>query len=346
MTANPQPPVTIGVINHNGADTLPATLQSLNTLNYPAYEVMVVDDGSTDGSREWVEEHHPEFQCISLGKNRGAAAARNEIIRRAETDYVLILDNDIVIEEDTLNCLMYVMRLVPKAAVCHPELRDPGDPEVYHYNGGWNHFLCALVPRRKPEPGERRPVYEVFPGCGGGAMLLDRQAALQVGAFDEDFFFNMEDGDFTARLTLAGYLVLNVPGAVAYHRSRPRGTSKVFYQVRNRWFYILKLYSLRTMVLAAPALLAYELSQFALLLVKGAGKEYLRGTLAALISLPDLLRKRRAFQKLKVRRDRDWLRSGEMYLPSVWKRERWLLPFKILSEVSYSIYWALIRPFC
>lgn len=340
------PHITIGVINYNGSETLPETLQALQCLEYPSYDVLLVDDASTDGSLELVRQEFPEVQVLALPQNRGSAAARNAVLRAGRSEYVLILDNDIVLARDALRCLVDTIRLSPRFAVCHAELADPNDPDVYHYNGGWNHYVCALVSRPRPAPGEPRPQYEVFPVTGGAAVLLDREVALRMGGFDEDYFFNMEDGDFTTRLTLAGYLVLNVPGAVALHRGKPRGTSKAFYQVRNRWFYMLKLYSTRTLVLAGPALLIYELMQLALLLSKGAGREYLRANLAVVGSLPSLMRKRRAFRKLKVKRDRDWLRSGELYIPASLRLRGAGAVLKLLLELFFNAYWSLIRPFC
>lgn len=340
------PQVTIGVINYNGAETLPDVLDALRRVDYPAFEVLVVDNASTDGSREMVAARFPEVRLIALPENRGSAAARNAILKASQAAYVLALDNDIVLAPDALDCLVKVIRMHPRIAAAHAELEDPNDPEVYHYNGGWNHFLCALVARPRPRPGEARPRYEVFPGMGGAALLLDRQAALSLGGFDEAYFFNMEDGDFTARLTLAEYLVVNVPGARALHRSKPRGASKAFYQVRNRWYYILKLYGTRTLVLAAPAFLVYEGMQAALLFSKGAGREYLRANLAVLLSLPSLFRKRMAFRRLKVKRDRDWLRSGEMYVPAGLRPRGLMAVFKLAAELFFSAYWGLIRPFC
>ncbi len=338
--------VTIGVINFNGKETLWDTLQSIRNLKYPAFDVIVVDNHSTDGSREWVQQNFPEVRCICLSSNRGLPGARNVILEEAKTDYVFIMDNDIILEPDLLTRLMQIMKKVPRAAACHPEIRDTTNPELaFHYNGGWIHYLCELVPRAAVNSAAR-PDYEVFDVVSGGALLIDRHAALKIGGFDADYFFNWEDGDCISRFTLAGYLCVNVPSAVAYHKGKPRGTSKVFYQIRNRWFFILKLYSWRTLLLAAPVLLLFELSQALFLFMKGAGKEYCKGNLVALYQLPSILRKRWAFQKLKVKRDRDWLKGGNFYLPNgLFKGKTSRILTKIYCSF-FDIYWRLIRRFC
>lgn len=337
--------VTIGVVNYNGKETLSTTLQSIQQLKYPDIEVMMVDNHSTDDSVEWVQTYFPKVRCIRLDSNPGPAAARNVILQQAQTDYVFIMDNDIILDPEALTRLMQIMEKVPNAAACHPEICDTGDPALAaHYNGGWIHYLCALVPRTYN--GKARPEFEVFDVVSGGAMLINRKVALQIAGFDEDYFFNWEDGDFMIRFTLAGYLCVNVPGAVVYHRFNNRGTSKVFYQIRNRWYFILKLYSWRTLLLASPMMFLFEISQAIFLSLKGAGKDYWRGNLAALAALPAILRKRRVFQKLKVKRDRDWLRSGDLYLPNgLFKGKNMKTLTKFYSSF-FNLYWRLIRPFC
>jgi hypothetical protein len=171
--------------------------------------------------------------------------------------------------------------------------------------------------------------------------------ALGIGGFDGDFFFNMDDGDFTSRMTLAGYRCINVPAAAAGHRSKPRGTSKVFYQVRNRWYFMFKLYDWRTLILIAPMLLLFEVLQALFLLRKGAFLEYLRGSVAVLRNLPAVLARRRAFQPLKRRPDRDWLRAGRMYVPPQLSRPGSIMA--LLQAVFFgmcSTYWRLVRPLC
>ena len=339
--------VTIGIINYNGMDVLPATLEAVLAMQYPAFDVVVVDNHSTDGSPAWLQEHHPQVTCLAMPSNLGLPAARNVVLAHATEEHVLILDNDISVAPDMLTRLMEALERTPRGGVSHPELHDDSDPWAYHYSGGWIHFLCTLITREKPEPGQPRDAIEIFDAVSGAALLIRRPRALEIGGFDGDYFFNWEDGDFTSRMTLAGYACIHVPGAIAGHRSRPRGTSKVFYQVRNRWYFILKLYSWRTLILIAPMLLLFEILQALFLLKKGAMKEYIRGNAAALRDVPMILAKRRAFQPLKTMRDRDWLRAGRMYVPPQLNQPGGLM--ERLQEAFFgmcSVYWRLVRRMC
>jgi len=151
--------VTLGVVNFNGRDRLPETLTALARLERPPAEVIVVDNASTDGSADWVEEHHRQVRCLRLDDNLGSAAARNRLLDEARTPYVLLLDNDIVLAPDALDRLLAVMREAPGAAICHPEIVDREDPALsQHYNGGYIHYLCAHLARSRPVG--PRPDYE------------------------------------------------------------------------------------------------------------------------------------------------------------------------------------------
>jgi GT2 family glycosyltransferase len=337
--------VTVGIVNFNGKDTLPETVRAVMQLAYPAFRVMVVDNHSTDGSLAWVQQQFPQVDCICLGENLGPAGAKNRILQESQTEYVFILDNDIVVEPDVLTRLMHVIQKVPQAGICHPEICDPADPSVHHYNGGWIHYLCGFISRPKPGAAQLRPEYEVYDVLSGAAILIKRSVALQLGGFDEDYFFNWEDGDFSARFTLAGYLCLNVPAAIVHHRSKPRRTSKVFYQTRNRWFFVVKLYSWRTLLLAAPMFLVFEVCQMLFLLWKGAGRDYLKGNLAAVQALPVLLKKRQRFQRFKVKQDRDWLKTGTFFVPGQLVGGKGIQVLLNVFTNAFNFYWQLIRPY-
>lgn len=338
--------VTIGIVNYNGLTTIPRTLESIQKLNYSNFEVIVADNLSTDGSRDWIEINYPWVNCLCLEENRGPAGGRNAILQAATSDYILFLDNDISLEPDTLTHLLQVMKTVPGIGICHPEICDPNDPYCFHYNGGWIHYLGALISRDN-DRGER-PEYEIFDVVSGAAMLVDAKAAQAVGGFDEDYFFNWEDGDFAMRLTLSGYLCANVPRAIVNHLGKPRGTSKAFYMIRNRWLFMLKLYAWRTLFFCLPILLLFEVAQFLLLLVKGEWQQYWKANWNVVQRLPQILEKRRQFRSLKLKRDRDWLRSGEIYIPSSVVKSKSLFSQvkEILSQGFIAPYWRLVSWFC
>ncbi len=336
--------VTIGVVNYNGMAHLADTLRALEALDYPNMRILVADNASTDGSREHVLKHFPQIRVIELNQNLGLPGARNALLEAAESEYVLILDNDIEMESDSLRKLIEVMESNPQIAAAHPEICDPNDANVHRYNGGSIHYLCTLIAREAPQTQEARPNYEIFDVVSGGTLIMRKSVAEKVGNFDADYFFNWEDGDFTSRLTLAGYLCVNVPAARVHHKGKARGKSKVFYQIRNRWYFIAKLYSWKTILLISPALIVFELSMLLFMLFKGAFVDYVRGSFAALKDFGTLMQKRRRFKTLKNKRDREWLKKGDMFVPDSLVKPGLLQSFAQLYYKLLNGYWSLVKP--
>lgn len=336
--------ITLGIVNFNGLGQISETLRCAQASTPPAEEILVIDNGSTDGSAEAIAENFPNITLIRSPENLGSAKARNLLLEKARHPYVMLLDHDISLRPDTLERLYAFMNATPEAGACHPEIEDPQDPEVHHYNGGGIHYLGALISREKPAA-ERRMIPEAFVTVSGAALMVRAEASRHVGGMDPDYFFNWEDGDFTCRLTLAGHPCYNLPVARVLHRSKPRGLSKAFYQVRNRWYFILKLYDRRTLVLILPMLALFEAVQMTFLHLKGEGGAYWKANAAVWKSLPAIRQKRRHFKSIKLLSDRAWLKAGKMYVPPSFCKNKPLLYVHNALNTIFSAYWALIRIF-
>ncbi|MGD9972845.1 MAG: glycosyltransferase family 2 protein [Desulfatirhabdiaceae bacterium] len=337
------PAVTVGIVNYNGSGTLFSVIESVLVQDYSEIQILVVDNASTDGSPEAIQKRYPGLKCIHMDRNRGPAAARNVILNHVDTPYILFLDNDIVLEPDVVGKLVRIMGSHPEITLCHPEIRDHQDPDAHHYNGGWIHYLGSFISRQPPHPADRRPEFEVFDTVSGAAMMVMRMPAIDAGGFDEDYFFNWEDGDFCIRLTLMGYRCVNAPSAVVYHQSKSRGTSKVFYQARNRWFFMLKLYSWRSLALFLPMLAVFELGQIMLVLFKGGIRDYLKGLAHVIQSWPSIRLKRNRFQPHKQITDRDWLKSGVMFVPRQLSGNGMTLQISRILFSVFDLWWRIIR---
>ena len=334
-------PVTIVIVNYNSANCIRETLQSVNRLNYRNFNTIVVDNNSIDEGPDIIKKYFPHIRLIRLNENMGSAAARNAGIREASTDLVLLLDDDITVHPDCLTELLKAKKKLSLSAAIHPMIMDkdnPGKPQLY--NGGYIHYLCAFIPRKSFQPAGE---YEIFDTVSSGALMIDRRITEKTGNFDADYFFNWEDGDFTFRITISGYFCVNVPSALAYHPLKTRGKSKVFYQVRNRWYFILKIYSWKTLIVCIPAFFAYEVSQAAFLLVKGAVIDYIKGTLAAILDLSKTLRKREKVQKLKILKDKDVFRAGDLYVPEKLLGNKIFHKAKSVYVLIFKFYWEGVK---
>ncbi len=335
------PDLSVAVINFNGAGTLSPTLHSIYALrDIRLVGVMVLDNASTDGSLAFMEREWPEVEVHRFPENRGPNPARNEGLRLAACDLVLIMDNDIVLDPGYAARLVEVMRRQPGAGAISGQIRLQDEPATIQYNGIDIHYAGEITAR----PLDAIDTTQV--SCvSAGAALFDRRHVLRVGGFDEDFFMGWEDGDLSFRLSLAGHPCYMVSSAAAYHKRSPRGMKWIRFQTRNRWWFMLKNYDRRTLFLALPAIAGFQAAAGLFCLLKGQGLAFLKGTTEAFMSWPTLRVKRRAVRQLKVVLDKELLRGDRFDLPGGLSFSR---PGRILNAVLNKIfygYWLCIRPF-
>jgi GT2 family glycosyltransferase len=337
--------VTVGVVTFNSRHVIDDTLAAIAAQEHRPVRVMVVDNASTDGTAAHVRARHPGVEVVAMPDNRGPNPARNHALREATTDLVLLVDDDVLLEPSCLRELIGAMAPAD-AAVAAPLVVYDDRPDEVQYGGCDIHFVGAAIVRHGPLAAfaPLREPYSVT-AVAGAAMLVRRPAALHVGLFDETYFFGRTDGEFCSRVTQAGFRCVQVPTALARHRVKPRGRAMVFYQVRNRWFSILKLYSPRTLLLAAPALAGYEVAVATVLLAKGQFPAYLRANAAVLAALPRLLGVRRAVQALRRRRDAEWLTAGEIAPSRAFVERGVVRALKRTANRTLDAYWRAVRRF-
>jgi GT2 family glycosyltransferase len=205
------PPVSVIVCTYNGGRTLDQCLRSLRALNYPDYEVIVVDDGSTDATRAilagqpWVQAIHQPNQGLSVARNIGLAAATGAIIAYT--------DSDCVADPDWLSHLVDQLQLTGAAAVGGPNL-SPDD--------GWLAACVAASPGQPTHVLESDQVAEHIPGCN---MAFRREPLQAMCGFDPQFLKAGDDVDACWRLQHAGEWITFAPGAFVWHRRRQRTLS-------------------------------------------------------------------------------------------------------------------------
>lgn len=337
--------VTVAVITYNGEKLVEEGLSAIESQDYPEYETMLVDNSSTDGSVDLVKRKFPKVKVLRMKENRGPNPARNAAIKEADTRYILLVDDDAVLAPDCLKTLMSALARFPTAAVCSPRVTYYDRKDVIQFEGASLHFVGEAIAKNPNVPIEDALEEEPFSidAAGGVAYIVDKEKALQIGLFDEDYFFGKTDGEFTFRLTMSGFRCLTVPRALVYHKVKPRGLSKVFYQVRNRWYLILQTYSLKTIFIIIPALLIYEISTVLFLTAKGALSEYLRANFAVLKEFPRLMHKRRKVQALKKLSDRQVLHGGDFYLRGDLMEEKYLKLAKNLLNCTLNLYWKAVK---
>jgi GT2 family glycosyltransferase len=305
--------VDVAIVSHNNLEALPDTLTALFAAGCPPAQITVVDVASTDGTAEWLTREHRRVRMRRLDRNAGPNPGRNVGITEATRPFALLMDADVRVRPDTVQKLRAAMRADTTVKIGSPIVVDEAQPDRIQYAGGAVHFMCEAVNpwanRTLAERGASPQDIGAAPAC---ALLLDRQAAVEIGLFDERYFMGKDDGDFIHRMKIAGYKVWELPDAIVLHNARQRSDWIFYYQIRNRWHFILKNYQLRTILGILPALAVHEPLQLAVLTAKGYLWTYVQAIGGVLKLLPSLPRDRALTRRIRRKADRDLLTSAPL----------------------------------
>ena len=288
------PKVGVVVLNLNGADVLRKCLQSIRGINYPNLEVVIVDNGSTDGSPKIVREEFSGFQLIENGKNLGVPEGQNIGIRHClglGSDFVFILNNDLIVDREIISKLLRYS-IDDSIGVSGPIMYSAQNPADIQSAGGmiqWTkgsayQLLADQTPTQMPE---------IFEIDYVGLPFIKTDVLRKVGLFDPAYFAYWEDCDFCARVKRAGYRVISVSSAKIWHEgshtTKKMSGFATYHSARNRFRFMKRN---ATKARYRAFLLRFALLQFwleALLHLAhpqetGGFASFLRGTIAGLTS--------------------------------------------------------------
>ncbi|MBN1872989.1 MAG: glycosyltransferase family 2 protein [Anaerolineae bacterium] len=292
------PRVTIVIPNWNTRRWLPGCLDGLRAQTFQDFQILLIDNGSTDDSLDFIRAHYPEVEIISFAQNRGFAVAVNTGIQHTHTDYVALLNTDTVPHPDWLYHLVEALEHHPTDVGCvAPKMLSLTDPTRIDDVGDTFSWYGSARKRGLGELAETYAQPEEIFSANAGAALYRRAFLEDVGYFDESFVNYFEDIDLGLRGRLLGYRYLYIPQAKILHQSHGSGLPRARYVTlvtRNRLAILLK---------NIPALLLFKHSgtllygQFYYLLAYKKPWHSLKGTLMFLIALPHILRQRRTIQR-------------------------------------------------
>ena len=290
-------PPAVVIPNWNGRDWLPGCLDSLAAQTLAPSEIVVVDNGSTDGSLELLAARAPAVRLLELGRNTGFAFAANRGVEAVGASAVALVNTDVVLAPDWLERMARALDRHPEAASVASKMIDLNNPGLLYDAGDFLRRDGAAEQRgrfefawgRFDQPGE------VFSACAGAA-LYRREAMLAAGGFDERFFAYLEDVDLGLRLRLAGWICRYEP-AVAWHAGG--GTSGKLrrpltaWVVRNTLLLTARAFPVRWLPYVAYRQLAWVWHA----LRDGRLRAHLEGAASALPLIPAILRERGSLRR-------------------------------------------------
>lgn len=239
-----QPAVIAVVLNLNAEDDTAACLASLLASDYPALTVLLVDNGSPDGSGERLRQRFPAVAYVQTGANIGFTGGNNRGIEWAlahGAEYVLVINNDTVVDGHAVSALVEAASRGGRVGGVAPKILYFAEPNRIWYGGG--RFVTAKALGTHLREGLRDDAHgdeavERVSFLTGCCILLSATALREVGSFAEDFFIYVEDTELSVRLARAGYDLLYQPAARILHRIPPGrgrdGTFQIVLRDRNR----------------------------------------------------------------------------------------------------------------
>ena len=301
------------IVNWNGRDLLGECLPSVEKQSVPAEEVIVVDNGSSDGSLEFLKTSFPYVKVVSLDKNYGFAKANNIGIRSASGGRIALLNNDTVVEPQWLEELNRALDKHPEVGFCASKILMYWDTDIIDAAGDTLGIARAYKRGHGRQNGTEFSKAEYVFGACAGAAIYRRKMLDDIGLFDETFVTNLEDVDLSFRAQLAGYKCMYVPAAVVYHKvgetKRRTGWSEKF-TLRNNKLMWLKNAPGRLLFKYAGRVLFEEVRKLADSLgidrsgLRSPDSQRLKILLAAdlevLRFLPKIRRKRREIQRKRM----------------------------------------------
>ena len=273
--------VAIVILNWNGRMFLEKYLPSLlaSLADQPYATVIVADNGSTDGSLAFLQEHYPQLRTIIFAENHGYTGGYNKALEQIEADYYLLLNSDILCPSGWLAPLYDWMETHPETGICAPKLRAVVNPAYFEYAGACGGFIDGLgypfcrgriLSKIEVDHGQYDKPVEIF-WASGACLMIRSQLFHQLGGLDNAFFAHMEEIDLCWRAHLSGAQVWVVPQSHVFHLgggSLPNDSPrKLYLNYRNNLCMLYKNLTTRQLfpVLCARILLDYMAASLYLL---------------------------------------------------------------------------------
>jgi GT2 family glycosyltransferase len=270
-----KPLLSIIILNWNGQDFIESCLRSVLLSSYKPFEIIFVDNGSTDFSLKFLETYSHAIQIIFNNENKGFAGGMNAGIAKANGKYIATLNNDVIVDSNWLNRPIELLESDLQIGIISCRQMTYGKEDLIDilYSAPSIYLLPKPVgvDQKYSEHPEFHTEREVF-GASGASVIYRKTLLDQFKGFDERFFAYHEESDLHTRAHKNGWKCVYVPSAVVYHMgSKSFGKlSRTFhyYHERNRWWYIVKNYSFLKILLHLPLLLFMELRLIRVIFLK------------------------------------------------------------------------------
>jgi GT2 family glycosyltransferase len=335
--------VSIIIPHWNNVDILSDCLESINSTKLSSFEIIVVDNASSDHSVDWVKSNYPRVNLIENDKNYGYAGGCNIGADHAKGDKLVFLNNDTVLEPDCIPLMLRSMNANPNMAAVQPKVLNYFDKKLFDYAGGAGGHMdiyCYPIARGRifTEQEYDHGQYDNKEKCfwvSGACFMIRKNLFHNAGGFDDVFFAHMEEIDLCWKIQSMGYEVWTEPEAIIYHKNGltlPMYSHKKYYlNHRNSLLMLFGNYSFKNILLNGVVRIFLEIVSifYSFLIFDWKHASAIIRALFWVFFHPHvIIKKRRAYNKIRKKEDSEIMKG--MFRRSV------VLKYYILRIKTYS----------
>ncbi|MDZ7806779.1 MAG: glycosyltransferase family 2 protein [Gracilimonas sp.] len=321
---------SIIIVTWNALEHLKRFLPSVSETDYPDYEIIIADNASNDGSKEWIRSNFPDVKITSLDRNYGYCGGNNRAVPFASKEILLFLNNDVEVDKKWLHGINRALNDEAVAAV-QPKLRAYKHKDHFEYAGAAGGYIdkygfpfCRgrIFDTVEKDLEQYETNTDLF-WASGAAIAIRKDVFIKSGGFDEDFEFHMEEIDLCWRLQNQGFKIGYAPDSIVYHLgggSLPMDSPrKVYYNFRNSLFMLWKNYSTFSLITRIPVRFGLDAVAAWRALLEGKPREWLAVAKAHFHFLKGLSKVHRKRIHLQKKRIVDQDPSTMMNMSIIWQ---------------------------
>ncbi len=315
---NELPSVSIIILTYNGKRHLKECFESIEQLNYPKNkrEVIMVDNASSDGSVEYIKKNFPSIKILHLSKNYGYAGGNNRGSKIANGEYIVFLNQDIIVNSNWLFELINSMQENTDIKICGSKNLQKDKNKVLTFGGyltivGGGTGENIVDATQKIQKDTRLIGY-----AAGSSLVVEKKAFEYLSGFDETYFMYDEECDFCWRAWLYGYKVAVLPSAIVWRNADNDSKKRekfLFHIIKNQLMSVLKNFELHNLIYALLISFFYnsfQIVKYLLLRRPHSIADIIKAHLFVIRNLPEILKKRKIIQKNRKISDKELYEMG------------------------------------
>ena len=296
--------VSIIIVNFNGGNILQECVDSIFQTVKRSFEIILIDNNSSDNSHLKCKENFPEIKLIENNENIGLTA-RNLGIEKAKGEFIVFLDSDTVVTVNWLEILIESFRENGEG-LYQPKFLEKNRPNIINSAGNMINILGVGFSRGNGEKDEGQyEKFEEISYAAGACTLTSAKVVKKIGSINKIFFSYHDDLDYGWRGWLQKIPSFYEPKSIVYHLGSPMSGKKFYFLERNRWICLFYLYSTSTIIKILPVLLFLEIGMFFYFLSKGFGCEKIKSWISIYKLKNEIKESKKEIQKSRIISDKE-----------------------------------------